>query len=164
MPLCACLIHTGKHREIHVSFPLYFLCKSKYWFTLQISSNDNLIHMPLTPKISSKKTLHFLSTFICTICLQKICSLQLCFSCLVKFLSAAQHHGYLDLLSLGLPRGIAPGQLQGNYLLVGNYVAALRAGTELPGKLKSTYRAQGSTSPCPEEMEKNASSYHHKNK
>lgn len=81
-----------------------------------------------------KNSFHFLRVFICRFCLQKICSLQLCFSCLVKFLSTAQHHDYLDLLNSGLLRRSAPGQLQGNYLLVGNYIAPLRAGTELPGK------------------------------
>lgn len=55
LPLSACLVHTGQHREIHLSFPLYFLLKSKYWFVLQITSNDNLIYLPLPPKRFSKK-------------------------------------------------------------------------------------------------------------
>lgn len=38
------------------------------------------------------------------------------------------------LLNPGLLRGIGSGQLQGNFILVGNDIAALRAGTELPGK------------------------------
>ena len=134
VPLCACLVHTGQHREIHLSFPLYFLRKFKYCFALQISSNANLICMPLPPKMSSKNHHSFSKDIHLQICLQKICSLQLCFSCSVKFLSTAQHHSYLDLLNSGLLRGIAPGQIQGDYLLVGNYLAALRAGTELPAK------------------------------
>lgn len=60
VPSCACLVRTGQHREIHLSFPLYFLRKSKYCFALQISSNDNLICMPLPPKKSSKKHHSFL--------------------------------------------------------------------------------------------------------
>lgn len=66
--------------------------------------------------------------------LWKFCFLQLRFSYLVKFLSTAQHCGYPGLLNPGLPRDIGSSQLQGNFILVGNDIAALRAGTELPGK------------------------------
>lgn len=81
-----------------------------------------------------KNTIHFLRTFIFRICLQKICSLQLRFSCLVKFLTTVEHLGCLDLLSPGPLRGIAPRQLLGNHSLAGNYIAALGAGTEMPDK------------------------------
>lgn len=64
--------------------------------------------------------------------LQKFCFLQLCFSCLVRFLSTAQHCGFSGLLNPGLLRRIGSGQPQGNF--IDNYIAALRAGTELPGK------------------------------
>lgn len=49
-----------------------------------------------------------------------------------QILSNAQHCDYSVLLSPGLLKGIGSGQLRGNF--IGNYIAALRAGTELPGK------------------------------
>lgn len=100
----------------YVSLDIVSPCK----LALMITWSVCLCHQ----KCLVKNTIHFLRTLICRICLQNIFSLQLCFSCLVKFLSIAQHHGYLNLLNSGLPRDIAPGQLQGNYLLVGNYTAA----------------------------------------
>lgn len=110
----------------YVSLDIVLPCKLALTRTWSVC----LCHQKCLVKI----TIHSLRTFICRICLHNIFSLQLCFSCLVKFSSTAQHHGYLNLLKSGLPGDIAPGQLQGNYLLAGNYIAALRAGTELPGK------------------------------